>query len=536
MKRNKSLNYLEDYYSICGNNNTTQIVFKDKTIRFSHDYISPNQIKIFDRLKESAIDGVAYLTDFVFEDFKCFLDLLNQSKNCNIVAIKLNMYLKLFAIIPVDALRKRLISWIKNDATPCNFIIFYEYTQDLHIADFDLAIDSFIKENIDKLIEINAFDALTYQYFDNIFRSMLKQAISPAKIYSIIYRWVEFNYKANKKYWFELAIILKYDEIKTEFLVNEILSNLKLVECPKLYQHVSQELAKRMPCNPNGLDITIPNNIILSGGKTSDGKSVYNYVHRGNKFIRLPNMQHDRLKHSSQKIDNKIFFIGSSKTNVVETYNVHCNVFESCSIETSEHITDFSTSLYNGRIYSIGGWSNEKPMDTVKVLDIQRGTWTYEKPLPYDSIEHDSLVINNAIYVTPVNSTHSSILRFDPRENVWQQLAPNIQSFQSSAVSKINDNIICCGGTPKVGSKCIAQDCCNYYDLVANVWRVVDPLPRIIRNAKACELNDKILLFGGRDEMECSKSIYSFDKISEKWNEEEIELPESNSSFSLIHF
>uniref|UniRef100_A0AC35UCX2 Kelch repeat protein n=1 Tax=Rhabditophanes sp. KR3021 TaxID=114890 RepID=A0AC35UCX2_9BILA len=240
---------------------------------------------------------------------------------------------------------------------------------------------------------------------------------------------------------------------------------------------------------------------------------------------------------SSVVIDNVIYVTpGSIKNKSMLRFDVITR--ESVVLETEiDNINyAFSTSKYDGQIWTFGGCVNGKIVDIVQSFDFEKMIWLEQKALPFVSSYHSSVVINNVIYVTPGNSRNKNMFRYDPRIKTWEKLAEIPIKKQNAAVCLNGNNIMYCGGMYNEGEKWISNDNCEIYEVKANKWRTTTSLPVTCWGNRSVELSTEIISFGGYSNNANISDIYSFDKKTEIWTKSNIKLPSPNCLFSLSFY
>uniref|UniRef100_A0AC35UAF3 Kelch repeat protein n=1 Tax=Rhabditophanes sp. KR3021 TaxID=114890 RepID=A0AC35UAF3_9BILA len=196
----------------------------------------------------------------------------------------------------------------------------------------------------------------------------------------------------------------------------------------------------------------------------------------------------------------------------------------------------FSTAKYNGKIWTFGGYVNDKSTDIVQSFDFEKMIWLNQKALPVTSCDHSSVVIDNIIYVTPGSTGNTNMFRYDPRIKDWEKLAEIPIKRQNSAVCLNDNNIMFCGGVYQEGEKWTKKDNCDIYEINANKWQSTTPLPITCSGNRSVELSTEIISFGGSSNSVNISDIYSFDKKTEIWTKSNIALPSPNMCPSLSYY
>ena len=154
----------------------------------------------------------------------------------------------------------------------------------------------------------------------------------------------------------------------------------------------------------------IGNNIYVFGTYTEDagsqiGKSVEVYNTANNEWTKLKNMPSDRYGHSAIAVNGKIFVLGGAtndnRQTKVDIYDPQTDTWTTTKSSMPTGRYGITSNLVNNKIYVIGGWASSSvdPYDKVEIYDYEKDKWEIGIPLPDRRAVSASIVHNNEIYV-----------------------------------------------------------------------------------------------------------------------------------------
>ena len=166
----------------------------------------------------------------------------------------------------------------------------------------------------------------------------------------------------------------------------------------------------------------------------------------------------------------------------------------------------------NGYLYAIGGFARNEGggwqmSDTLWSIDALNGSWLEHRPLPYPRAEAVCASLAGYIHVAggraPSGSQNANWndhidtaghWLYDPRADLWHQLAPLQKARNSAAGAILNGIFYVIGGrTVQDGNTNVVE----VYDSLSDRWSYVQPLPQAQGGLAASVVNGKIYAFGG---------------------------------------
>jgi len=110
--------------------------------------------------------------------------------------------------------------------------------------------------------------------------------------------------------------------------------------------------------------------------------------------------------HCSVLWNNKIYVFGGFTTNDIATNNVYVYDILSNSWTKLDNSKNMPTSrgfatatLYNNKVYIIGGYDNSYAINKIEVFDLINETWETKNNLPNARTNHSAILFNNNIYL-----------------------------------------------------------------------------------------------------------------------------------------
>jgi glucose/arabinose dehydrogenase/N-acetylneuraminic acid mutarotase len=149
------------------------------------------------------------------------------------------------------------------------------------------------------------------------------------------------------------------------------------------------------------------------------------------------------------------------------------------------------------------------------------GCWEAKRALPVQMLDVGGAAVGGKLYVVggKTNSGHLSTLWiYDPASDSWAQ-GPNLprEPVENPAVTAHDGKIWVFGGSTAPFSGAVAN--ATVYDPSTNAWTVLPSMPEERTGATAQQLNGKIYVVGGMDELGASlASADVFDLTSQTWS------------------
>jgi N-acetylneuraminic acid mutarotase len=147
-------------------------------------------------------------------------------------------------------------------------------------------------------------------------------------------------------------------------------------------------------------------------------------------------------------------------------------------------------AVVNGKIYAIGGASNNGFLATNEVYDPTTNTWTSKEPMPTPRSYFGIAVYQNKIYciggytdgftATAVNEV------YDPATDTWENKAPMPTPALNLQANVVNAKIYLIGGIPP------ACELNEVYDPANDTWLTKAPIPTAVSSYASAVVGNKI--------------------------------------------
>lgn len=189
-------------------------------------------------------------------------------------------------------------------------------------------------------------------------------------------------------------------------------------------------------------------------------------------------------------IKDKIYFL---QDQIVQIFNLSDNTWKlgSCSPFTTEQC---SYSVYNEKIYVIGGASNSVQTGRVAIYNTTTDSWSTGKTMTYPVHAATAQTINGKIYVVggrPANK-NNYVQIYDIASNSWTVKTIPKGIFNSTSQA-YNGEIYVIGGYDLTNN----YNQVNIYNPVTNTWRNGTPMNVARRSLTSVLCENKIYVIGG---------------------------------------
>jgi RNA polymerase sigma factor (sigma-70 family) len=194
----------------------------------------------------------------------------------------------------------------------------------------------------------------------------------------------------------------------------------------------------------------------------------------------------------------------------------------------------FSTSVVDGKIYAIGGWSedNDTVLATVEEYDPITDIWVKKAVMPIAKSCSGSGVINNRIYViggsTP-NGQLSVVEEYDPIADKWTRKA-DMPNPRDCCVGTLNGKIYAIGGSIEFDPVTAVEE----YDPVKDSWKKKADILTKRSSLAVCAVNGKIYTIGGvlfDGGFRLFTTLEEYDPMNDKWTKKS-DMPTPRHSLS----
>jgi len=157
----------------------------------------------------------------------------------------------------------------------------------------------------------------------------------------------------------------------------------------------------------------------------------------------------------------------------------------------------FTSQVYNGKIYCIGGWNGVSVSNSVYIYDIAGNTWTAGTAMPTSRYCLTSQLYNGKIYcIGGYSTSYSNIVEiYDIAGNTWTAgtIMPTARQELTSQI--YNGKIYCIGGQINTTT---ATNIVEIYNIITGAWTTsILPLPIAKYGLTSVQNNGKVYYIGG---------------------------------------
>jgi hypothetical protein len=180
----------------------------------------------------------------------------------------------------------------------------------------------------------------------------------------------------------------------------------------------------------------------------------------------------------------------------------------------------FSSAVFDGQFYVMGGWAGDGNTDTVEVWVPDTLLWAKKPHMPRLLSDSSASVVGNIAIATGgrVGNTErdehvtDEAWSFSPISGSWTPLQPMPGRRENHVQAVVDGTLIVVGGENHDGPVLETW----LYEIASQTWSVGRPLPQPRIEAAMTLWNGKVYLFGGRDD-EPLQDILAYDVNSDSW-------------------
>ena len=221
-------------------------------------------------------------------------------------------------------------------------------------------------------------------------------------------------------------------------------------------------------------------------------------------WSRIADMPTERAGANLTTVNGKIYVIGGKSNNVfmstVEMYDpAACCWTTKSSMSTAR--STMGVCEVNGKIYAIGGSPN---LRNVEEYDPATDTWASKKPMPTGRSNVSCCVLNGIIYViggldNPTFETYSIVEAYDPSTNTWVTKAPMSDARCAFTSSVVNGKIYVLGGFVQPDNPwTYTITSVEEYNPATNSWTYKTDMPTSRGGTIGVAIDEKIYVTGGQ--------------------------------------
>ncbi len=184
----------------------------------------------------------------------------------------------------------------------------------------------------------------------------------------------------------------------------------------------------------------------------------------------------------------------------------------------SEPRAGVSVTACDGKIYALGGNNFIHQLNAVEMYDPESGHWELGPALPFSVQMPGTATVNGKIYSIGGHSQEieggsfrAEMFVLDPAAGKWEELEPMPSARESMGIAVLDGKIYAMGGK---GIDYSAAT--EVYDIEAGTWSSNTPLPAKCAWLDAAVVDGRIFAMGGAYKLSEEKPVYKwFDEVYE---------------------
>jgi N-acetylneuraminic acid mutarotase len=226
--------------------------------------------------------------------------------------------------------------------------------------------------------------------------------------------------------------------------------------------------------------------------------------------------------HTATLYQDKIYVIGgydgTTCFNTTYIYDIANDTWsQGTNLSTSIYI--HTATLYEDKIYVIGGHNGSASLDTTYIYDIINDTWSTGANIPQRIHYHTATLYQDKIYViggSRTESTTNTIYIYDIINNTWSNISSILPITYYHTATLYQDKIYVIGGLNSTFTS--HYKTVYIYDISNNTWSTGANVPIAISQHTAILYQDKIYVMGGYDGTTHINTTYIYDISTNLWN------------------
>lgn len=247
----------------------------------------------------------------------------------------------------------------------------------------------------------------------------------------------------------------------------------------------------------------------------------------GDTWMRKANMPTARTLLSASVVNGKIYAIGGKTPNpdpndwgdvpTTAEYDPKTDTWtKKANMLTARR--GLSTGVVNGRIYAIGGYTDQSGFTSaVEEYDPETDTWTKKADIPTGPVAGVGVgVVDGKLYAIGGNAlgrANLTVYEYDPATDTWTRKADALTGREAPA-AVVNGKIYVMGGRTREGQNAISLSTLEEYDPATDTWTKKADMPTARYFSAVGMVNGEILVIGGTNG---ERVVEEYDPATDKW-------------------
>ena len=452
-------------------------------------------------------------------NFKIMQEIVNYMYTDSIILEDLNVeeVLQHSNFLEMNTLKNTCADYLVSKINTTNCFEFEEIAHKYNSQVLKDKTMEFINKHFDHVASETDFTSIDIDKFKMFIDSHF-QVHSQKSLYICIVNWVKAdlsNRNESFPYFFHKLSLLK---LSADFLRNEV-SKEDLVtnhhECSLLLiQALTQKL--RSKCDTGTV-------LYIAGGSYKSKNYLYSYEVVKKRWKKLKDIPQGRRSACGALISNCLFFIGGIDSCDFATDRVDCYDIDEgkwVALQPMSQMRYCSAScVHDGKIYVVGGRSNNKLMCTGEAYTPEINKWSAIPSLRFVRTGHCLVSHRGSLLCLGGHNGESYLKKVDRLEgDVWVDFPQLQTSRRWFACVVVNEAIYAIGGRTENSSEPLKS--VEKYDNNTETWENVSPMKEGRDSFAAYAIDDNfIYVVGGNGkDKDVGKSIEVYDVSIDKWS------------------
>jgi RNA polymerase sigma factor (sigma-70 family) len=250
-------------------------------------------------------------------------------------------------------------------------------------------------------------------------------------------------------------------------------------------------------------------------------------------WVRKADMPTTRVQFATAVVNGKIYAIGgisdinSNLTSIVEEYDPIEDKWIKKNNMPKPKMTNYSVSVVDGIIYTIGGADVDRVGNTVDAYDPIKDKWTARENMPTPRMNFCTEVVNDRIYAiggvgaggADFGKSLSAVEEYDPVKDTWTKKLDMLAPRDCFCTAVFNDKVYVFGGEILAGEDFgppIPE--VLEYDPVTDKWTQKSNMPTPRIGASAVLVDNKIYTIGGFSGANFFSIVEIYDPVNDTWS------------------
>jgi N-acetylneuraminic acid mutarotase len=185
--------------------------------------------------------------------------------------------------------------------------------------------------------------------------------------------------------------------------------------------------------------------------------------------------------------------------------------------KTSVAFDGLGAAVVNGEIYFFGGWG------IAQRYDPKTNVWAEIAPLPEDNVWANVIAFQDKIYVIGGIADMPTQV-YDPATNTWENKTGIPETLIGQKAEVVNGKIyVISGGKPAPLGIVSTSDKTYVYDPSTDLWSTMKQIPTPVQSYASAVIDNKIYIIGGettpnyQNDLKSSKLVQIFDPTTNQW-------------------